>query len=129
MNFQPLRDMILVKPDPPADKDGSVWIPRGAVKPGHEPGPSRECFTGTVVAVGQGDRVNEKVVPDGLGQRTVRRLIYADGSPAPMLTKVGDRVVYPRRPSMPGGEFSITIDGEMYVMFHEQQFAFAVIDD
>jgi hypothetical protein len=45
-----------------------------------------------------------------------------------MLVQVGDRVVFPRRPSSPGGEFSVKIDGEMYMMFNEEQSALAVID-
>jgi hypothetical protein len=52
-----------------------------------------------------------------------------DAGRHPMLTQVGDRVAYPRRASMPGGEFSVTIEGVQYVMFHEEQNAFAVIEE
>lgn len=121
-SFTPLYDMILVKPDPVPDKVGSVYVPQGALKAGHEAGPSEECFIGTVMAVGPGDKVHERRLRDGTIVRTLLK------APAPMQTKVGDRVVFPRRPSMPGGEFELKIDGEMYVMFHEQQFCFAVIE-
>jgi hypothetical protein len=45
-----------------------------------------------------------------------------------MVTKVGDRVLFPRRPNTPGGEFSVMIEGEKYMMFNEEQSAFAVIE-
>ncbi len=45
-----------------------------------------------------------------------------------MNTKVGDRVLFPRRPSSPGGEFSVQIEGEMYILMHEEQSAFAVVE-
>lgn len=134
MNFTPLHDLILVKPDQVADKIGSVYVPQGSIQGPDQPGNSRDTAMGTVVAIGPGDRVNEKWVEVTLqngqkGMRMIRNLIHQDGRPAPMLTKVGDRVVFPRRASMPGGEFSCVIEGETYVMFAEQQFALAVIED
>ncbi len=124
MNFRPLRDLILVKPDPEPEKIGILFIPQGALPQGHQPGPWGECFLGTVVATGPGDKFIERGRKDG---SVNRRLINADGSLRPLLTKVGDRVVFPRRPSAPGGDPDIIIDGEMYLIFHEEQFAYAVV--
>ncbi len=130
MNFQPLRDMIVVKPDQVNDKIGSVYVPQGSIKGMDQAGDYRDTGIGTVVAIGPGDRVHEKWIEEATqsgkkGMRMVRTLIHRDGSPAPMLTKVGDRVVFPRRPS--GGE--VEIDGQTYMMFNEQQNALAVIEE
>lgn len=115
INFTPLKDMILVKPDPRPERIGSIFVPDGALPQGHQAGEKeesyRDCFVGTVMAVGRGDKHK------------------AGTHRHPMLTKIGDRVVYPRRPSSPGGEFSVKIDGEMYLIFNEQQNAFAVIEE
>lgn len=130
MNFVPLKDMILVKPDQVADRIGSIFVPQGSIQGPDQPGDPRDTAFGTVVAIGPGDRLFEKVVQDsGKSMRTVRTLINRDGSPAPMLTKVGDRVVFPRRPASPGGEFSVTIEGETYMMFNEEQNCLAVIEE
>jgi co-chaperonin GroES (HSP10) len=113
LNFTPLRDIIAVRPDPKITKIGSIWLPDGSTQAGHEPGrdhgSDRDGFIGTVVAVGRGDKL-------------------PDGTRLPMLTKVGDRVVYPRRPTMTSGEADVMIDGEMLMLFHEEQSSFAVIE-
>ena len=50
-----------------------------------------------------------------------------------MHTKVGDRVLYGRRPSGPqgtterDGDAAVYLDGERFLLFHEEQSAFAVI--
>lgn len=135
MNFKPLNDLIVVKEDPlRKQSEGGIQYPQGALKTADQAGDYRETSIGTVVAVGPGDRVTEKLVEEALqngkkGMRMVRRLINQDGSPAPMLTKVGDRVVFPRRATMPGGEFSCEIEGDKYLMFREEQFALAVIEE
>lgn len=134
MNITLLRDTILVKPDQVNDKIGSLFTPQGSIKGMDQAGDYRDTGIGTVVAVGPGDRVHEKWIEETTqngkkGMRMVRTLIHKDGSPAPMLTKVGDRVVFPRRPASPGGEFSCVIDGQTYIMFNEQQNALAVIEE
>lgn len=126
-----LRDLILVRPDPAPESLGRIVIPQGALPQGHLPhdGNERATFTGTVVAVGPGDTIRERLV-HGQIKRT---LIHKDGSPAPMHTKVGDRVVYPRRPSSPAGtdegtgECGVYLEGERYLLFHEEQSAYAII--
>ncbi len=55
MDFKPLKDMILVKPDAIDDKIGSIFIPQGILKSAERPGDYKEGFAGTVVAVGPGD--------------------------------------------------------------------------
>ncbi len=42
--------------------------------------------------------------------------------------KRGDIVVCPRRPSSPGGEFELELEGEKYVAFFEEQFAYALME-
>jgi hypothetical protein len=166
INFTPLRDMILVRPDPKATHEGLIYFPDGAVQAGHEAGKSsegyRDDFIGTVVAIGPGD----KKLPFNwkrcwkCGQKRVhqvrtaavtafRTLVSstcrcgkvsgaslkktadewnAQGDRYPMLTKVGDRVVYPRRPTLTNADCDVLIDGELFVMMHEEQNAFAVIE-
>lgn len=149
MNFQPLYDMVLVKPDAEPEKIGSILIPEIAQSRADEPGSSRDTYTGTVVAAGPGDRHKPFAslkCPNCHQKRhyglrtdawycdcpglaiTATEAAEWDRGRHPMELKVGDRVVFPRRASMPGGEFSVRIDGEMYVMFHEQQFGFGVIE-
>lgn len=112
LNFTPLRDLIVVKPDKPVDKIGSIYIPESAQQKGpSEPGDGAAAynsFSGTVVAVGRGDK-------------------KPDGSRHVMYTKVGDKVVFPRRASAPGGAGVIVLDGEEYLVMHEQQSAFAIL--
>ena len=59
-----------------------------------------------------------------------------DAGRYPMETQVGDRVAYPRRPSSPvgtsprstqGGDSSLTIDGETFLLFHEEQNCLAIL--
>ncbi len=53
----------------------------------------------------------------------------------PMYTKVGDRVAFPRRPSSPNGidpesgNCDLYIDGVGYLLFHEEQSAYAIIEE
>jgi len=151
MNFRPLYDLILVKPDPEVTKVGSVVVPAGALKAGHQAGPSEDAFTGTVVAIGPGDRHKPfrllPCVKCGCKQKLTylpppaaifkcecghisfeENVEFWDAGRHPMLTQVGDRVVYPRRASMPGGEFELKIDGERYTLFHEEQSAYGIIE-
>lgn len=148
-NLRLLGDMILVRPDPAPDKLGSIFAPQGSLPQGHQPsanpatfmgveqrtGSARDTFIGTVVACGPGDRFHEKIRhrPGTGGHEVVRTLINQDGSRRPMKTKLGDRVVYPRRPNSPvgtdegTGESAIYLDGEKYLLFHESQFALAIV--
>lgn len=149
MNFTPLHDMILVKPDPVPEKIGSIHVPQGAIKASDQPGNFHDTGIGSVVAIGLGDKRKQfetTCCPDchviwefdpGLDVylcdcegRWVASAVAEEWNRSrhPMLVQVGDRVVFPRRPSSPGGEFSVKIDGEMYMMFNEEQSALAVID-
>lgn len=161
LNFRPLHDMILVKPDHLDDKIGSIFVPMGALKAGDKPGDYHDSFVGTVMAIGPGDRHkpmeamrcrachkkrNYDACTDSwqcgcAGHGASYRMrafnvgpIYPGDSDKwnagryLMVTKVGDRVLFPRRPNTPGGEFSVMIEGEKYMMFNEEQSAFAVIE-
>ncbi len=154
-NFHPLRDMILVKPDNAPDMVGSIVIPQGALPQGQQPGDWRDTFLGTVVAVGPGDKHTpfESLKCEVCGKNWKRdefldaygcdcspcrwsavRKAEWDAGRYPMYTKVGDRVAFPRRPSSPNGidpesgNCDLYIDGVGYLLFHEEQSAFAIID-
>lgn len=149
-NFTPLRDLILVLPDAPPDKVGSIFIPGQAKQYGDQPGRSEDGFTGTVVAVGPGDRhtpllsIKCPVCAKPWKYVAICDASHCECSPMkwldqthvnawdasryPMQTKVGDRVVYPRRPTTPGGTELTMIDGVGYLMFAEEQFAYAIIE-
>jgi co-chaperonin GroES (HSP10) len=146
LNFTPLGDFILVKPDPEQDKFGSIWNPKGFQPQGHQAGDYRKLFTGTVVAVGPGD----KLLTWGCGPCSRVRRTTRKGAPRcpdcaqpmsqlghnqhPMHVKPGDRVIYPRRPNSPvgtdesTGESYLEIDGEKYQLFHEEQSCLAIIE-
>ena len=144
-NFTPLGDLILVLPDAEPEKIGAIYIPETAGDPGHRPGRAESAFVGTVVAVGPGDRHrplgscacgvgHTKPVYDaeldGWACECPSSLYAAswNADRHEMHVKVGDRVIYPRRPSAPGGSDLLTIDGVGYLMFNEEQSALAVIE-
>ena len=153
-NFTPLGDLILVLPDAPPDQVGSIFIPETAnTDRGHRPGRAEDTFTGTVVAVGPGDRhrpfgsfhcskcfqKHEYDAYDNAWKCKCHEFNFYSAATAheardwnagrhEMHVKVGDRVIYPRRPNVPGGCELTMIDGVGYVMFNEQQSALAVID-
>lgn len=160
LNFTPLNDMIVVKPDPEEKKtaSGLLFLPDGSMPGGHKPGSYRDTFVGAVVAVGRGDRhvQFEKLKCSACGSHRyyeprldgwVCNCAEPDGFVSseevdkwnkgryPMEVKVGDRVVYPRRPNSPAGthegngETGIVIDGEKYLIFNEEQSALAVIEE
>jgi chaperonin GroES len=65
MNFKPLNDLVLIQPDAPKEKIGSIFIPKQA----------QECvYHGTVRAVGKGR--------------------YVGNTHKPLDVKRGDRVVF-----------------------------------
>jgi hypothetical protein len=139
--------MLLVKPDSKTHV-GLIAIPGTAQSAGFAPGDYHDTYTGTVVATGPGDKhkpigsfycskCHQKHVYDPVADWyrcgchcapvTPGRAARWNESRFPMLVKVGDRVAFPRRPNMPGGEFFVTLEGEKYMMFHEEQCAFAVL--
>jgi co-chaperonin GroES (HSP10) len=150
MNFTPLHDMILVKPDQVKDKIGSIFVPQGSIQGPDQPGDSRDTGIGTVVAIGPGDK--HKLV-ERMRCTTCRKMYQFDAlsdsytcacphgyvseeyaalwnaGRYPMLIEVGDRVVFPRRPASAGGEFSCMIEGETYMMFNEEQNCLAVLEE
>jgi co-chaperonin GroES (HSP10) len=146
MQLTPLYDMLLVKPDPEPDTIGSIAIPQGVLKAGHEPGDSQDCFTGVIVAAGPGDQVVE-LECRACGVRRSQRITarfkreisvgtcvcgesraeIISQSRMPMDVQVGDRIAFPRRPTAPGGNCDVYLEGERYLMFHAEQFAFGVM--
>lgn len=188
--------MILVRPDRAPEKVGSIFAPIGSLPQGHQPcdnpvtfmdvkqmtGDPRDTFTGTVVAIGPGDkhtpaaslhcsvchqkRTYDPVIdyyvcdcrdqwvgapatedPEKPGFFNMPKRVFNkgpmfaeevaewDAGRYPMLTKVGDRVAFPRRPSGPvgcdieTGNCNLTIEGEDYLLFHEEQSALAIIGE
>lgn len=150
MNFTPLHDMILVEPDQVADKIGSLFVPQGSVQGMDQPGDYSDTGMGTVVAIGPGDKhkpIDRMRCPEcrKLYRYEAASHAYSCGCPGvyvandfaaewnagryPMLVQVGDRVAFPRRPASPGGEYSVKIGGETFIMFNEQQNALLVIEE
>jgi co-chaperonin GroES (HSP10) len=133
--------------------DGLIEIPETIEgKHSHQPGDFQDSFIGEVVAVGPGDRrVHGNCLVCGAAKLLIvsqwRGIGRGHGgfglcgicggvawritgeSRAPMECKVGDRVIYARRPSAPGGDSDIEIDGERFIIFHEEQWAFALLED
>lgn len=63
----PLRDRLVIKPDPEVEKQGALYIPTGSVE--------ARKFVGTVMAVGDG------ICTDA-------------GNIIPLVVKEGDRILY-----------------------------------
>ncbi len=66
MQFKPLNDLVLIKPDQSADRVGSILLPESA---------QTKSTTGTVVAVGHGKCTDS-------------------GTFVPTTVKLGDKVMY-----------------------------------
>ena len=102
--FKPLRDYVLVKPDPAM----SLSLDSGLIIPQHNnksiiDSDRQYGRTGTIIAIGQGKRTKKGVL-------------------VPMEIKVGDRVMW--------GEFifpEIELDGQIHTVLQEADLA--VIDD
>jgi chaperonin GroES len=101
--FRCLHDQLLVKTEPNDEKAGTIWIPPSARRPGATGGDKFLRF-GTVLVAGPGDAL-------------------PDGKRRPMSVKVGDRILYdhPRTAE-------IKVDGEDYVVLHEEQHVLAVVE-
>ena len=86
LKVTPILDRILIKQDEGAEKIGVFFVPESAREKPRQ---------GTVVAIGPG-------------------LLNSDGKYLPMMTKVGDKVVY--------GEYAgheISVDGEKFIIVKE----------
>lgn len=151
--FTGLRDLVLVAAMD--ESYGNLILPQTAESLRlHQPGEGADLFVGVVVATGRGDRLvtatcqacgtSRRKLLDRMGERRTghghgRGLGLCSCGVAdwrilgteyqPMVTKVGDVVLCPRRPSSPGGEFSLSIAGETYTAFFEEQSALAILDD
>ena len=152
IGFQPLGDLILVR-EVSTIHDGLIQVPESVEgKYSHQPGDYQDGFIGEVVAVGPGDRLLYAQCRGchGIQSRVLDRYRRKQGhfggfgacpscqtsdwelvgeSRLAMQCQVGDRVIYPRRPSSPGGDSDIKINGERFLMFHEEQWAFALLEE
>ena len=153
MNFQPLGDLILVKPLSEYNNyKGLLIIPDGDTKHASRPGDWKNCFIGEVVATGPGDKLlhlkcghcghettrlaDRATLRAKAGRHAFRACDCGNHDWAvlketrmPMETKVGDKVVFPRRPNTPGDIDGILIEGERYLLFNEEQSALMVITE
>jgi hypothetical protein len=153
--FSGLKDMLIVKPLD--QKYGMIVMPETAESlTVHEPGAGEDAFLGVVALTGRGDRA-VRIRCDECGaesRRILDRLLPSrqglhDGHSygecqcgsnkglawtvigydrLPFEVKRGDVIVMPRRPTAPGGEFELELEGEKYVAFYEEQFAYAVVE-
>jgi hypothetical protein len=153
MNIQLFSDFLLVKPITTYNHGGRILIPDTiAHKHAHNPGDWSDTFIGVVVATGPGDRLlhlkcghcghETKRLADRATLRTAKNRhafrvcpcgkqdwAVIGESRMPMETKVGDRVVFARRPNTPGDVDGILIEGERYLLFNEEQSALMVISE
>ena len=91
-SLRPIGDQVLVRPDKPAEMScGGIFIPQSAQK--H----TEFLRTGTVVAVGSGD-------------------MLPGGARGPMVSKVGDRVVYDQASNR-----VVRFGGEEFIIVREEQ--------
>jgi co-chaperonin GroES (HSP10) len=151
MNFQPLNDLLLVKPITTYNHGGRIFIPDTIEhRHSHKPGDWSDTFVGVVVATGPGDKLlhlkcghcghETKRLADRATLREKRGLhafracrcgkrdwAVIGESRMPMETKVGDKVVFARRPNTPGDIDGILIEGQRYLLFNEEQSALMVI--
>lgn len=153
MNIQLLDDRILVKPLTTLHQDSPIFIPATAEgRSASDPGNANDTFIGEVVATGPGDRLlhlecaqckaERRVLADRADGRLRRRTaafrpcscgaqnwLHVGESRVPTQVKVGDKVVFPRRPNTAAGDWDgILIDGERYLEFNEEQSALAVLE-
>jgi co-chaperonin GroES (HSP10) len=101
--FNPLGDQILVKVKPAEERSGSIHIPEAYQRAGATGG-CKFLRRGTVIRVGPGDKL-----PSG------RR--------RPMGVAVGDLIVYDHPSNR-----EVDINGELYVILHEEQHVVGVED-
>ena len=90
--LQPIGNKIAIKPDADLEKIGNVLLPSTA-------GEIKKRYRGTVIAVGRGELMSEKL-SDG-------RIVFKDAR-KPMPVKVGDVVHWNDR----GGFLTDTVDWE-----------------
>jgi co-chaperonin GroES (HSP10) len=143
-----LSDRVLIRETPPGElRIGSIILPnmkddaRGFSK--HQ---ERALCIGTVIAVGPGERIQvyecdacgtrkSVLVDEGrtkgtgfCGQCDGTKFFLVCDAHTPMHVQPGDEVVYPHRAALP-----VPIPGapagESYLIVHEEQFVYGVIED
>lgn len=130
--FQPIHDRLLVKWEPESARVLSIWTPESARRPGAL-GSDRFLRIGRVVATGPGDPCQcvGKQIEFAASIGVKPESVIPPGPPCerchagriPMQCKVGDRILYDH-PS----DKEVTIEGEQYVILHEEQHVLAVIE-
>ncbi len=152
--FRPLKDLVVVKP---LDQKYGIVLMASTVEglTVQEPGDGNDAFLAVVVTTGIGDRLihyrclqcgaPEKRSYESLGEIRAGHGRYRRGlrecgscgadswektgeSRIPMELKRGDVIACPRRPHGPAGEMQMALEGEEYIAFFEEQFAFAQIE-
>lgn len=155
--FQGLKDLLIVKPLDQkygiifmAETAEGLTVHEGARADDSDAG---DAFLGVVAATGRGDRVVkirckacgadsqrilDKILPTRPGVNDGRRYArcvcggerwdVTGYDHLPFEVKRGDVIVMPRRPTAPGCEFELTLEGEKYVAFFEEQFAYSVVE-
>lgn len=110
MNYQPLDDRVLIKPDPQEDTRGGFLVADEN---------KLKKLSGTIVAVGTGVplhnlKVNITTDTNANALTILKEIVEEIRNGRPMKVKVGDRVLY--------GQFAgtrIPLDGEEYLMLRE----------
>jgi hypothetical protein len=142
-----LNDLIAVKPLEMSYK--SLVLPQVDTTRADRPGDPDDTFLATVVATGPGDKLlHGKCRQCGAATKMILRsgslksfqtcscgstqFELTGESRMPMHTKIGDTVLVPRRPNGPAGidergNCAVEIDGERYLLIHEEQAALAKV--
>lgn len=110
MNYQPLDDRVLIKPDPQEDTRGGFLVADEN---------KLKKLSGTVVAVGTGVplhnlKVNITTDTNEQAMTMLKEIVDQIKTGRPLKVKVGDRVLY--------GQFAgtrIPLDGQDYLMLRE----------
>jgi chaperonin GroES len=105
MQLKPLKDNIIVRPDPPPAMIGAIHVPENVP----DENPNYLTMTGTVLAIGPGgySTMHE--------HQETRQTIW-EGHRTPMTVKVGERVCYNRYAGR-----QLKHDGEMLLVMHESE--------
>lgn len=107
MILRPIKDKIIVRPDPMPEQIGAIHVPENIA----EENPNYLTMTGTVLAVGPG---GHQVMHE---HKETRRIVW-EGAKTPMLVKEGDRVCYNR---YAGRQLKHPETDEILLVMHESE--------
>lgn len=105
MDLRPVKDNLIVRPDPPPTQIGAIHVPETIP----DENPNYLTMTGTVLAVGPGGFST-------MHERKEDRCVIWEGHRTPMTVKVGERVCYNRYAGR-----QMKHEGEVLLVMHESE--------